>query len=170
VAKNKLEQHYCDSGVFISFFNKEPENYQKAKNLFLAAQGNQIELFTSTHTMAEVFYIKDEYYEQPLTDEEKEKVIKDLFNNDWIILIGFDRETAEISRHLCRKFQLSPFDALHLSTAVRKQVDYFDTFDNKLENIIKNQSHNGVADSPPLYNKGVILQEPVVHGWTNSLF
>lgn len=170
MAKKELEQHYCDSGVFISFFNKEPKNYEQAKKLFLAAQGNQIELFTSTHTMAEVFYIKDDYHEEPLTDEEKEQVIKDFFNNDWITLIGFDRETAEISRYLCRKFRLKSFDALHLSTAVRKQIDYFDTYDKRLENIIKNQSTSGVADFPPNYKKGVILQEPFVHGATGYLF
>ena len=170
MTSTKIEKHYCDSGVFISFFNRETEKFEKAKSLFSAAEANYIELFTSTHTMAEVFYIKDEYYEKPLTDEEKEQAIKNLFNNDWITLIGFDRETAEISRHLCRKFRLSPFDSLHISTAIRKQVDYFDTFDERLENTIKNQSPNGVANFPPLYNKGVILQEPFINGWTGTLF
>jgi predicted nucleic acid-binding protein len=165
MAKSKLKRHYCDSGVFISFLNEEPENLEKSKNLLLAAEANHIELFTSTHTMAEVVYIKDDSQ----NEEQQEKAIANLFNNHWISLIGFDREAAEVSRYLCRKFQLKPFDALHLATAIRNKMDYFDTFDNRLLKNIKHHSPEGLIGYPPHYSDGVIVQEPSVEGWTNSL-
>jgi predicted nucleic acid-binding protein len=88
-------KHYCDSCVFIGFLNEEPDKFGKCKDILEAAEQDDIELYTSAFTMAEVIKIKN------LTTEKEEEVINSLFLSPWINLVQFERETAEISRYLC---------------------------------------------------------------------
>ncbi len=174
--KVSIEKHYCDSCIFVAFLNLEPKYYDKCKNLLDAAESGQIELFTSTFTMAEVNYIKDEYYKKqgfkPLTSQQKEDIIRDFFHSSWIKFVGFDRESAEINRYISRTFQIKPFDALHLATSIRLQVDYFNTIDGPLLRKIRDSPDtidNSIAYEPH-YPRKVIVQEPFVSGWTPKLF
>ena len=94
-----------------------------------------------------------------------EKIIQSLFSNLWINLVAFERETAEISRYLVRKYKLKPFDSLHLATAIRMQVDYFNTTDTKM---IKKLPQT--VSYLPNYPKEVMIQEPFIRGYQPRLF
>lgn len=155
-------KHYCDSCVFIGFLSQEADKLEQCKSVLESAELGKIELYTSTFTMAEVVKIKSD-----LDIEQQEKVIKTLFTNDWIITVNFEQETAEISRYLVREYGLKPFDSLHLATAIKMQVDYFDTTDQKFLNLL-----SPVYYSPNLqeYPKPIMIQKPYVHGYQPSIF
>jgi predicted nucleic acid-binding protein len=162
--KKSTEKHYCDSGIFISFLNEEPQYYEECKNILLAAEQEYIELYTSAFTMAEVVYIKSQKAKRNLSDLEQEAIINHLFSNEWIKLVQFERETSEISRYLVRSYKLQPFDALHLATAIRMKVDYFDTVDQKLMAKVPQE-----VNCPPNYPKKVIAQKPFIPGFQPPL-
>lgn len=157
--KNQLEKHYCDSCVFISFLNDEPDKFEECKNILLAAEQEKIELYTSAFTMSEVVYIKKD-----LTLSKQETIINRLFANEWIKLVQFERETSEINRHLVRTYKLQPFDSLHLATAIRMRVDYFNTVDSKLINKLPQE-----VNCLPNYPKNIIIQEPFIRGFQPPL-
>lgn len=162
--KSTAEKHYCDSGVFIGFLNEETDKFEDCRNILLAAEQEYIELYTSAFTMAEVVYIKSSQATRELTAVEQEEIIHQLFSNNWIRLVQFERETAEINRYLVRNYRLTPFDALHLATAIRMKVDYFNTTDSK--SIIKKVT--SPVDCPPNYPKKIIIQKPFVQGFQPS--
>lgn len=159
--KASQEQHYCDSCIFIGFLSQEPDKFQRCKNIIEAAESNYITLYKSTFTMAEVVKIKV----NTLSETQQEKIIQSLFSNLWINLVAFERETAEISRYLVRKYKLKPFDSLHLATAIRMQVDYFNTTDTKM---IKKLPQT--VSYLPNYPKEVMIQEPFIRGYQPRLF
>ena len=110
---------------------------------------------------AEVVKVKIE----DLSETQQEKIIQALFSNLWINLVAFERETAEISRYLVRNYKLKPFDSLHLATAIRMQVDYFNTTD-----MIMIKKLPQAVSYLPNYPKEVIIQEPFVKGYQPKLF
>lgn len=159
-------KHYCDSCVLIGFLSQEADKFEQCKSVLESAQLGKIELYTSAFTMAEVVKIKSDL---DLDIEKQEEIINNLFANDWMRTVNFERETAEISRYIVRKYGLKPFDSLHLATAIRMQVDYFDTTD--YDTLIKKLPQQ-VSYSPNLqkYPDPVIIQKPFVHGYQPSIF
>lgn len=159
--KDTKAQHYCDSCIFIGFLNQEPDKFQQCKDIIEAAELDYIKLYTSAFTMAEVVKIKV----NNCSEIEQEQIIKLLFSNPWINLVAFERETSEISRYLVRTYNLKPFDSLHLATAMRMRVDYFNTTDiTMIKKLPETISY------PPNYPKEVIIQEPFVQGYQPQLF
>jgi predicted nucleic acid-binding protein len=156
------EKHYFDSCILIGFANKEPEKFTECKNIIQAGEEGIIEVYTSAFTTAELAKIKNFSY----SNEEMEEIIQQIFNWSWLNLVAFERETGKISRHLTREYGLKPFDALHLATAIRQRVNYFDTTDI---NDYKKKSIPDAVGYPPDYGS-VIIQRPVVQGYTPSLF
>jgi predicted nucleic acid-binding protein len=154
------QRHYCDSCVFLGFLNNESDKIYECKTILQAAEEGVIDLFTSAFTMAEVIKIKGEAE----LDESKEHIIDQLFKQTWIKVANFEREMAQISRHIVWRYNLKPYDALHLATAIRLKVDYFNTTDQAI--IKKLPANVGyLADYP-----GVIIQKPHVEGYTPPLF
>jgi predicted nucleic acid-binding protein len=72
-------------------------------------------------------------------DESKEHIIDQLFKQSWIKIANFEREMAQISRAIMWRYNLKPFDALHIATAIRLKVDFFDTTDKPLISRLPNQ-------------------------------
>jgi predicted nucleic acid-binding protein len=156
--------HYLDSGVFSGFLNGEvePKNFTQCESIIRAAEQGFIRAITSAFTMAEVVYIKSAPDKSPLSDEIQEKIISDLLSSDWLELASFEREMAEINRYLMRQFggrkkDLQPYDSVHLATAIRMKVDYFNTIDDNLIKILPRE-----ISFPPRYSKPVIIQRPFV--------
>ena len=154
------ERHYCDSCVFLGFLNNEPDKIYECRTLLQAAEEGVIELFTSAFTMAEVIKIKGEAE----LDESKEHIIDQLFKQSWIKIANFEREMAQISRSIMWRYNLKPFDALHIATAIRLKVDFFDTTDKPLISRLPNQV--GYAPDYP----EVVIQRPFVSGYSPPIF
>jgi predicted nucleic acid-binding protein len=156
--------HYLDSGVFSGFLNGEvePQNFIECESIIQAAEQGFIRAITSAFTIAEVVYIKSLHGKPPLTEEIQEEIITELFGSEWLELASFEREMAEINRYLLRQFggskrNLQPYDSVHLATAIRMKVDYFNTIDDKLIRILPRE-----ISFPPRYSKPVIIQRPLV--------
>ena len=155
-----LLSHYFDSCIFSSFLNggAEPENFQACIPIIRAAENKKIKVFTSAFTMAEVVYIKTKPDQEQLSLDKQERIITELFLSPWIQTVGFEPDMAEINRHLLRRFGkdgLKPYDSLHISTAIRMRVDYFDTIDQKLIDLLPRE-----ICCPPKYTKPVTIQRP----------
>lgn len=158
--------HYIDSGVFAGFLNgeAEPANFTECEIVIRAAEQGVIRAFTSAFTMGEVVYIKSAPGREPLSIELQEQIISDLLNSVWLERVSFEPDIAEINRYLLREYgegrgkkALKPFDSVHLATAIRMKVDYFDTIDDELiKRLPKTISY------PPRYPKPIILQRPFV--------
>lgn len=154
------ERHYCDSCVFLGFLNNEPDKFYDCRTLLQAAEEGVIELVTLAFTMGEVIKIKGEAE----LDESKEHVIDQLFKQSWIQIANFEREMGQICRAVTWKYNLKPYDALHIATAIRLKVDFFDTTDKPL--MAKLPSQVGY----PLDYPEVVIQWPGVHGYSPPLF
>lgn len=158
-------RHYLDSGVFQGFLNgeAEPENFDECHAVIQAAEDGLIEAFTSAFTMGEVVYIKAAPGKEPLPDEEQEDIIASLMNAYWLQRASFEPDMAEINRYLLRlygnsgKNSLRPFDSVHVATAIRLKVNYFDTLDDRLISLLPPQ-----VSYPPRYPDPVIIQRPFV--------
>jgi predicted nucleic acid-binding protein len=158
--------HYLDSGVFSGFLNgeAEPENFAECESIIRAAEQGLIRAYTSAFTMGEVVYIKPAPNREPLSEETQEEIISQLLNSPWLERVSFEPDMAEINRYLLRQYgggrkSLKPYDSVHLATAIRMKVDYFDTIDDTLiRNLPKEVSY------PPRYPKPVIIQRPFVDG------
>ena len=150
------ERHYCDSCVFLGFLNNEPDKIYECRTILQAAEEGVIELFTSAFTMAEVIKIKGETE----LDASKEYIIDQLFKQPWIRIANFEREMAQICRAIVWRYNLKPFDALHVATAIRLKVDFFNTTDKTL--ISKLSNRVGYAPDYP----EVTIQRPLVSGYS----
>lgn len=156
--------HYLDSCVFSGFLNgeAEPDNFTECESVIRAAEQGIIRAYTSVLTLGEVVYIKPAPGRDPLPVEDQEKIISQLLSSTWLERASFEPDMAEINRYLLRQYgggkkALKPYDSVHLATAIRMKVDYFDTIDGEL---IKRLPE--AINYPPRYPKPVIIQRPFV--------
>ncbi|MGB0560228.1 MAG: type II toxin-antitoxin system VapC family toxin [Spirulinaceae cyanobacterium] len=165
--------HYLDSGVFSGFLNgqAEPENFIECDSIIKAAEDGIIRACTSAFTMGEVVYIKAEPGKEQYSVEVQEQIISLLLGSVWLERVAFEPDTAEINRYLLRQYgggggkkALQPYDSVHLATAIRMKVDYFDTIDDQL---IKRLPES--VSFPPRYPKPVIIQRPLVDSFQMRL-
>jgi predicted nucleic acid-binding protein len=161
-----LPRHYLDSGIFSGFLNgeAEPENFPECEMLIRASEQGTIRAFTSAFTMGEVVYIKPAPNKEALPVHVQEEIISQLLNSTWLERSNFEPDMAEINRYLLRRYgegrgkkALKPFDSIHLATAIRLRVNYFNTLDNKLIELLPES-----ISYPPIYPSPVIIQRPFV--------
>lgn len=140
-------RRYWDSDAFLGWLNEdEPEKKKKCRGVIEAAEKGNLEIITSTLTIAEVIYLKGH---PKITREKSDKIIA-FFKNDYIIPIVLDRDIAEIARELMWNHSaLKPKDASHVASALKAKVGHMDTFDGELINL------SGKIGKPPL-----IIGEP----------
>lgn len=158
------QRHYLDSCVFSGFLNgvAEPNNFAECEAVIRAAEAGFIKAYTSAFTMAEVVYIRPAPDQQPLAIESQEEIIFQLFSSTWFERVAFEPEMAEINRYLIRQYGegkrgLKPYDSVHIATAIRTKVDFFNTVDNELIQRLPNS-----VNYPPRYPNPVIIQRPFV--------
>jgi predicted nucleic acid-binding protein len=156
--------HYLDSGVFSGFLNgeAEPENFAECEPVIRAAEQGIVRAYTSAFTMAEVVYIKPAPGKTSLSVELQEEIIAALLNSTWLERVSFEPDMAEINRFLLRQYgggkrALQPYDSVHLATAIRMKVDYFNTIDGELMKRLPEK-----ISYPPRYPKPVMIQRPFI--------
>lgn len=137
-----MDYRYWDSVTFLGWLSGEPDKAPYCKPVLEAAEAGTVILVTSALTIAEVLKLKG-HAKIPASDAKK---IEAFFRHSWIIIREVDRFIAEDARELIWNKNIDPKDAIHVATALRKDVtlDQFDTFDNGL---IK---FSGTLGDPPL--------------------
>lgn len=152
--KNK-PRLYFDSNCFISMAShkitgniedKREEELWYYRKLLKASCDDEIDIFTSYLTINECLYAKDDRGKEILNDE-----VKRLFNSiilsgkAGVIAVEPRREIIETARDLWWKYnvKLTPFDSLHIGTAIEQECAEFITFDSISMNK-KNQDNTNI--------------------------
>jgi predicted nucleic acid-binding protein len=134
------DRRYWDSDIFLSWFNKEQNKYEKCLGVMKGFDNGEIEIVTSSLTLVEVLWVKGS---NKITKEQSEKICR-FFERENIIIVNLDRYIAEYARDLVWNNNVQPKDAVHLATAIKAKIPLFDTFDKDLLSL------NGLLGNPPL--------------------
>jgi predicted nucleic acid-binding protein len=126
---------YWDACVFLSYINNEKGRVQNLEALLDRAEKGEIEIVTSTVSIAEVAFAAAEQVGHIL-DASVEQQIAKLWGPP-IKLVEFHAaigaRAAALSRTaLTNGWSLKPLDAVHLSTAEQMAVGEFHTYDSGL--------------------------------------
>jgi hypothetical protein len=94
------------------------------------ARNGDVEIWTSTYTLAEVFKRKCDKVQTGL-DEEKDIIFEDFLDQDFVVYAQVDADVGKIACRLLRRHPelKKPPDAIHLATAVIHNCDEFHTAD-----------------------------------------
>lgn len=147
--------HYWDTCNFISILKRDDPHYKKCIETIQEAEEERIKIVTSAITLAGVVKIGGK--RQPaFLESDESKLIETFFKNEYIIFRDFDRKTAEMSREISWRYKLKGFDAMHVATAIRAKVDFFETTDAFIIKKMSNQLNDPtiIFREPILYNRG----------------
>lgn len=123
-----LERRYWDSDCFLGWLQAEDGKVNLCREVLNRAAAGEIEIVTSTLTIAEVLNLKGH---PPIASEKRQQVV-DFFKRSYIVPITITRRIAEDSRELVWDQGILPKDALHVASALRAKVDILNTFDEGL--------------------------------------
>ncbi len=106
------------------------DRYSMCRSVVQVAEKGQIEIATSTLSLAEV-------NKNPAGTKPGEDKIAAYFERDYVLLVNLDTAVGERARVLMQSgfAGLRPADACHLATAITASVEEFHTFDTRLLNL-----------------------------------
>ncbi len=128
---------YWDACVFLSFIEGHPDRSKAIRTWLEKAEKGKVVIVTSTLSIVEVAFGKQEKDRGALIPEEEAKI-----NHLWtpespVALAEFHTSIALEARRLMRdamasEIGLKPADAIHLATCRNLGIDEFHTYDGKL--------------------------------------
>lgn len=121
---------YWDSCNWIGLINEDENRIAPLRYIYQQGQNNEIEILTSTFTLAEVFRLKCEDSEKQLP-EEKDQIFEETLDQEFVVYVQLTRDIGKYARRLLRRTEglKSPQDAIHLASAAWNNVDELHTFD-----------------------------------------
>lgn len=121
---------YWDACIWFALIKREPGRYERAEHVISLAIAGQVEIWTSSLTLAEVFR-KQCGGEATGLPADKDKEFEDFVAQDFIIEVQLDHQVGVAARRLLREHQplKKPQDAVHLASATWNNLDEFHTFD-----------------------------------------
>lgn len=124
IALIQQERIHDDKGSIVE------DRYSMCRSVVQVAEKNQIEIATSTLSLAEV-------NKNPAGTKAGDDKIAAYFERDYVLLVNLDTAVGERARLLMQSgfAGLKPADACHLATAITAFVDEFHTFDGRLLNL-----------------------------------
>lgn len=134
----KIRHVYCDSCVFLAYFNAEPGRVETLDQLFgEIEQDNTRKLVTSAFSIIEVSHIAIEKQRYRLQPDVEAKLDAFWANTSLLEIVDFHERLARSARNLMRqatqmKYSLKPGDALHLVSAQSVGVEEFFTYDDDM--------------------------------------
>lgn len=123
---------FVDTNYFLRFLLKDQKiQHSTAKNLFIQAAKNEIELCTSLIVFFEIYWVLSSFYRK-----EKSELIEKL---EGLLSFAFihlqDREIFEQAVRIFKETSLDLEDAYNLVYASANKASEFKTFDKKLQKI-----------------------------------
>lgn len=123
---------YWDSCNWIGLIMEEENKIGRLRYVIELAKRKELEILSSTFTLAEVFKLKCEDAEKELP-EEKDQLFEDFMGQDFVVYAAVTEDIGKLGRRLLRKLDglKKPQDAIHLATAAWHNVDEMHTFDRE---------------------------------------
>lgn len=121
---------YWDLCTFLGLINQEPGKVNNCSAVWKEAENNDVIIYTSFFTFAEVFKVRCIDKSKPLS-EDGDRQIELLLRQPFIRAIVVDELIGVAARRLLRYHTQckKPSDGIHLATAIRLNVDEMHTFD-----------------------------------------
>ena len=137
-----MEFRYWDSNAFLGWLAEEPDKVDHCRPVIRAAEAGKVKILTSALTIAEVLWIRG----RNRVPSESAAKVEAFFRHQWIVVRELDRFIAEDARALVWNHNVKPKDAVHLATALKRDVaiERLDTFDEPLIRL------SGTLGEPPL--------------------
>ena len=116
--------------MWISLINDDVGRADRCRHLIDLAKKGEVQIWTSSISLAEVFKKKCEGRNISLP-ELGDEAFENLMNQDFVYEVQADHDIGVLARRLLRKYpQLKqPNDAIHLATAALNNVDELHSFD-----------------------------------------
>ena len=159
---------YWDACIWIGLINGEANKADRCEHLIERAKVGEVQIWTSTITLAEVFKKKCEG-EIISLGEAKDIDFEDYVQSDFVILVQVDQAIGILARRLLRKHPelKKPNDALHLATATLNNVAELHTFDSEnllsLDGKIARRDGEFLKICEPPVPKNVQILMPLPH-------
>lgn len=137
-----MKFRYWDSNAFLGWLAAEPDKIDRCRRVIESAEAGDMKILTSALTIAEVLWIRG----RPRIPADSAATVEAFFRQEWIVVRELDRFIAEEARALVWHHNVAPKDAVHIATALRREVhiEQLDTFDRKLIGL------SGRLGEPPL--------------------
>ena len=137
-----MKFRYWDSNAFLGWLAAEPDKIDRCRRVIESAEAGDMRILTSALTIAEVLWIRG----RARIPADSAAKIEAFFRHEWIVVRELDRFIAEEARALVWRHNVAPKDAVHIATALRRDVpiEQLDTFDRKLIGL------SGRLGEPPL--------------------
>lgn len=121
---------YWDACVWLSLINGEADRIGRCQYQIDLAQKGDVQIWTSSLSLAEVFKKKCSGENISLA-ETKDEDFERFMEQDFVYEVQVDHDISVLARRLLRKNPelKKPNDAVHLATAVLNNVDELHTFD-----------------------------------------
>lgn len=132
---NARIKYYWDACIWIELITQSEDNdrFKRCQHIFQKAQDGEVELWTSTFTLAEVYKRKcDDGFKSLHTDENDK--FESFFTSGLIKPILVDTQVGQMSGRLSRQYyrQLrKPQDAVHIASCLVGNIGVLHTFDKK---------------------------------------
>lgn len=124
---------YWDACIWFAVIKQEPGRFQRASHVLDLARRGEVEIWTSSLTLAEVFRKQcgDPGTQHAGLTEDEDKPFEDFIAQDFVVEVQIDHRIGVAARRLLRKHPRlkKPQDAIHLATAADGDIDEFHTFD-----------------------------------------
>jgi predicted nucleic acid-binding protein len=138
--------------VWIGLLNEEIDKVDSAKWIIERAEAGEVEIWTSTITLAEVYKIRG----ASEVDPEGDKKLDEFLSQPYIVHVQVDQDIAMEARRLLRAKLpglRKPYDAIHLASAVWHNIEVFHTFDRDdllpLNGLVKCKNGRQITVSKP---------------------
>ena len=137
-----MDFRYWDSNAFLGWLAEESDKVDYCRPVIEAAEAGRVRILTSALTIPEVLWIKG----QDRISADSAAKVEAFFRHEWIVIRELDRFIAEDARALVWSHNVKPKDAVHLATALKRDVpiEQLDTFDVPLIRF------SGKLGEPPL--------------------
>ena len=130
---------YFHSDLFVAWMQTEADinaggdRSEIVDHIYRLARRGQFQIYTSSLTLAEVQRDNDDY-------------LLTFLENEFFVIVDLDRTVGEEANRLCRQYNISPSEAVHLASADRAGCDVLLTWNAKLLEI----EHGRVATEGPI--------------------
>jgi predicted nucleic acid-binding protein len=128
-------KYYWDACVILEYLNQSPSRAPDVNALLDSADKGEIQIFTSTLSIAEVAFAAEDRNAGALSKETEDKIDKLWAIGSPIQLVEFHRIIAEDARDISRSAMaqgiggMGSVDKMHLATAMRIEADEVHTYE-----------------------------------------